>query len=424
MFIDIAKIKVKAGDGGHGKVSFHREKYITHGGPDGGDGGRGGNIVFKIDDNLSTLMDFRYKRRYAAKNGENGGSKKCSGKSADDLVIKVPRGTVIREQNSGQIIKDMSDNEPFIVAKGGIGGWGNHHFATPTRQSPHFAKNGMPGKEFDLTLELKLLADVGLVGFPNVGKSTLLSVISAAKPKIADYHFTTITPNLGVVYVEEGKSFVATDIPGIIEGAHEGAGLGHAFLRHVDRCRLLLHLVDVSGREGRDPIEDFNTICHELSSYNHIIATRPQIVVASKTDLVDEENDNIERLREAATAKGYLFLELSSVTNTGVRELIYTTWDNLKDLPPIEIFETEYVEEEKVLDPKDTVITRLDDTTYTVEGDWIFRLMGRINLEDYESRMYFEKMARKAGIFDMLVEAGVKEGDSVYIYEFAFDFVE
>lgn len=423
MFIDIAKISIKAGDGGNGKVHFHREKYITHGGPDGGDGGNGGNIVFKVDDNLSTLMDFRYKRRYTAQNGEPGGKKKCSGKNADDLIIRVPRGTIIKEQTTGHVIKDMSDDEPFICAKGGLGGWGNQHFATPTRQAPRFAKNGMLGQIFDITLELKLLADVGLVGFPNVGKSTLLSVISAAKPKIADYHFTTIVPNLGVVRVEEGASFVATDIPGIIEGAADGAGLGHAFLRHVDRCRLLLHLVDVSGREGRDPVSDFNIICDELASYNHNISSRPQIVVASKIDLVEEDNDNIERLRAAAQEKGYDFMELSSVINRGVDDLVYKTWDKLKDLPQITIFEPEYQPEEIVYDPADVTVT-VEDGVFYVEGHWLHRLLSSVNMDDYESKMYFEKMATNNGIFQKLVDAGVKEGDPVVMYDLEFEYVE
>ncbi|MFI3114592.1 MAG: GTPase ObgE [Clostridia bacterium] len=423
MFIDVAKIKIKAGDGGNGKVNFHREKYITNGGPDGGDGGNGGNIVFLVDDNLSTLMDFRYKRKYHAQNGEPGGSRKCSGKNAQDLVIRVPRGTVIREEETGLIIKDMSDSEPYICAKGGTGGWGNQHFATPTRQAPRFAKNGLEGKEFDITLELKLLADVGLLGFPNVGKSTLLSVVSSAKPKIADYHFTTLVPQLGMVRIDEGQSFVITDIPGIIEGASEGAGLGHDFLRHVDRCRVLLHLVDVSGREGRDPVEDFETICNEVAKFNHSISTRPQIVVASKTDLVDDENDNIEKLRKVALERGYEFMELSSVTNTGVKELMYKTWQHLEKLPETMIYEPEYIEPEKTFNPSDTKITR-DGDVYYVEGNWLHRLLSGVNMDNYESRMYFEKQAEDAGIYKKLVEAGIKEGDTVCMYDLEFEYVE
>ena len=289
MFVDIAKIRIKAGDGGNGAVSFHREKYVANGGPDGGDGGRGGNIVFQADTNLSTLLDFRYKRRFIAQNGENGKSARCSGKGAPDLIIKVPLGTLIKEAETGRILADISTHEPVIVARGGKGGWGNQHFATPTRQIPRFAKPGLPGEAYEVTLELKLLADVGLVGFPNVGKSTLVSVVSEAKPKIANYHFTTLTPVLGVVKIAEGKNFVMADIPGLIEGASEGVGLGHEFLRHVERCRLNVHVVDVSGCEGRDPVEDFETINRELETFNADLAARPMIVAANKCDMATEE---------------------------------------------------------------------------------------------------------------------------------------
>ncbi len=335
MFIDIAKIKIISGKGGDGKVSFHREKYIAAGGPDGGDGGRGGSVVFRVDDNLSTLLDFRYKKKYAAPNGENGMGKRMKGKDGEDLVIRVPRGTLLRDQKTGQIIKDLSDDEPFVAAKGGNGGWGNTHFATPTRQAPRFAKPGLAGQELDVTLELKLLADVGLVGFPNVGKSTLLSMVSAARPKIANYHFTTLIPNLGVVRIGEGQSFVMADIPGIIEGASEGAGLGHDFLRHIDRCRLLLHLVDAAGSEGRDPIEDVRAINAELAGYSASLAARPQILVANKADLLGGERAPVERLRAFAEENGWLFAEISAATNTGVRELIQLTWRELSELPPV-----------------------------------------------------------------------------------------
>ena len=297
MFIDKVKITVKAGNGGNGAVAFHREKYVAAGGPDGGDGGKGGNIVLRVNDNLSTLMDFRYKRKYAAAPGQDGQGARCSGKRGEDLVIQVPRGTVVRDAATNEIIKDMSDDADFILCKGGRGGWGNKHFATPTRQVPRFAKAGLPGEEHEVVLELKLLADVGLVGFPNVGKSTLLSVTSNARPKIANYHFTTLYPNLGVIYVDEGVSFVMADIPGIIEGAAEGAGLGHDFLRHIDRCRLLVHIVDVSGSEDRDPIEDFEKINAELRDYSPELAERPMIVAANKCDLIPEGSDNLERLR-------------------------------------------------------------------------------------------------------------------------------
>ena len=334
MFIDTAKIWIHAGKGGDGKVSFHREKYVASGGPDGGDGGRGGSVIFQVDDNLATLMDFRYKRKYTAPPGENGGSKRCTGKDGKSLVIRVPRGTILRDAKTGQIIKDLSDDEPFVAAKGGNGGWGNTHFATATRQTPRFAKPGLPGEDREIQLELKLLADVGLVGFPNVGKSTLLSMASAARPKIANYHFTTLVPNLGVVSIGEGESFVMADIPGIIEGASEGAGLGHDFLRHIDRCRLLLHIVDAAGSEGRDPIDDLEKINSELAQYSISLENRPQIVVANKTDLIPEEDhEMLDMIREWAENHGFVYMEMSAATNQGVRELMYRTWELLQELP-------------------------------------------------------------------------------------------
>ena len=316
-FVDKARITIKAGNGGNGAVAFHREKYVAAGGPDGGDGGRGGDIVFVVDDNMSTLMDFRYKRKYVAGNGADGQGKRCSGKDGDSLYIRVPRGTLVRDTETGGIMHDMSDGKDFVAARGGKGGWGNKHFATPTRQVPRFAKPGLPGEAHDITLELKLLADVGLVGFPNVGKSTLLSVVSKAHPKIANYHFTTLFPNLGVVYVDEGRSFVMADIPGIIEGASEGAGLGHDFLRHIDRCRLLVHLVDVSGSEGRDPVEDFEAINAELRAYSDVLGSRMQIVAANKCDLLGDDRTNIDRLRAHVEAQGYAFFEMSAAAHTG-----------------------------------------------------------------------------------------------------------
>ena len=324
-FVDTAKITVKAGNGGNGCVSFHREKYVAAGGPDGGDGGNGGNIILQVDDNLSTLMDFRYKRKYVAENGVDGMGQRKSGKDGKSLTIRVPRGTLVRDAETGEIIKDMSDSEPYILCRGGKGGWGNTHFATPTRQAPRFAKSGLPGESLDVVLELKLLADVVLIGFPNVGKSTLLSVVSRAQPKIANYHFTTLFPNLGVVYVEEGVSFVMADIPGIIEGASEGAGLGHDFLRHIDRCRLLVHVVDVSGSEGRDPVEDFDAINAELKQYSPDLAERPQIVAANKVDILPPDSDNLERLRTHVEALGYTLLEISAAAHQGTRELVKKT---------------------------------------------------------------------------------------------------
>ena len=337
-FIDKARITVRAGNGGNGAVAFHREKYVAAGGPDGGDGGDGGSIIVQVDDNMSTLMDFRYKRKYVAAPGVDGQGGRKSGKDGQSLTIRVPRGTLIRDAETGEIIKDMSDSEPFVLCKGGRGGWGNQHFATPTRQVPRFAKAGLPGESHDVVLELKLLADVGLVGFPNVGKSTLLSVVSKAHPKIANYHFTTLYPNLGVVYVDEGVSFVMADIPGIIEGASEGAGLGHDFLRHIDRCRLLVHLVDVSGSEGRDPIADFDAINAELKQYSPQLAQRPQIVVANKTDLLADP-DQLETFRSHVQEAGYEFMAMSAATHQGTRELVQAIARRLAELPPVTVYE-------------------------------------------------------------------------------------
>ena len=336
------------------------------------------------------------------------------GKDGADLVIRVPRGTIIRDQKTGQVIKDMSDDEPFVAAKGGNGGWGNTHFATPTRQAPRFAKPGQPGVEMEIVLELKLLADVGLVGFPNVGKSTLLSMVSAARPKIANYHFTTLIPNLGVVRVGEEQSFVMADIPGIIEGASEGAGLGHDFLRHVDRCRLLLHLVDVSGSEGRDPIEDVETINAELAGYSEFLAARPQILVANKTDLLGEDRAPVERLRAYAEEKGFEFLELSAATNQGVRELVLKTWEALQELPPVFVYEPEYVPEAPEPTEREITVEKVEDY-YVVGGAWIEKIMGSVNTDDYESRQYMDRMLKKAGVYDRLEAMGVQEGDFVVI---------
>ncbi len=423
MFIDVAKIKIVSGKGGDGKVGFHREKYVAAGGPDGGDGGRGGSVVFKVDDNLSTLLDFRYKKKYVAAAGENGMSKRMKGKDGADLVIRVPRGTIIRDQKTGQIIHDMSDNEPFIAAKGGNGGWGNTHFATPTRQAPRFAKPGQAGVERDIILELKLLADVGLVGFPNVGKSTLLSVVSAARPKIANYHFTTLIPNLGVVRIGEEQSFVMADIPGIIEGASEGAGLGHDFLRHIDRCRLLLHLVDVSGSEGRDPVQDIETINAELAGYSDFLAARPQIIVANKTDLLNEDNqENLERLKIYAKEKGFDFVELSAATHNGVQQLMLKTWDELQQLPPVFVYEPEYVEMQPEVTERDITIEKVEDY-YVVGGAWIEKIMGSVNTDDYESRQYMDRMLKKAGVYDKLEQMGIEEGDFVVIGDIEFEYV-
>ncbi|MEE1503071.1 MAG: GTPase ObgE [Acutalibacteraceae bacterium] len=422
MFVDIAKIKIKAGDGGNGAVAFHREKYVAAGGPDGGDGGRGGNIVFKVNDNLSTLADFRYKRKYKAPNGEPGQTGRRNGRRGEDLVIEVPRGTVIREIHSGKVMADMSDDDEFIAAKGGRGGWGNHHFATPTRQAPRFSKPGVPGEEWEVSLELKLLADVGLLGFPNVGKSTLISVVSQAKPIIADYHFTTLTPVLGVVSMGEGNSFVMADIPGLIEGASDGIGLGHEFLRHVERCRLLVHIVDAAGSEGRDPIEDFNTINAELVKFNPDMADLPQIVVGNKIDLATDEQ--LEKLEKYFTEKGYQYFSMCAPIVEGTQEIINAVAAKLATLPPIKKYEKEEIPLEffeKNSSGKFTIT--VEDDVYSVEAEWLLKILQRTDLDDYESLQYFQRVLQSSGIIDALEEKGIQEGDTVVIYDLEFDFV-
>ena len=422
MFVDKVQIRIKAGNGGDGAISFHREKYVAAGGPDGGDGGRGGNVVFMVDTNLSTLVDFKFKRRYIAQDGEPGRNKRCNGKSAPDLVIKVPKGTVIRDADTGRIMADMSAQEAIVLAKGGNGGWGNTHFATPTRQVPRFAKPGLPGEEYTIDMELKLLADVGLVGFPNVGKSTLISVVSAAKPKIANYHFTTLTPVLGVVSVEEGKSFVMADIPGLIQGASEGIGLGHEFLRHVERCRLILHVVDVSGIEGRDPIEDFKAINEELKNFNEELASRPQIVAANKCDMATPEQ--IASFRTFIEGQGYEMFEISAATRSGAQPLVYAISKLLDTLPPIKQYEVEHVplsEIEKKI--KNEFQIHMEDGIYVVEGDWLMQVLGLVDVNDYESLQYFQRVLRKSGIIDKLEEMGIQEGDTVSILNFEFDYI-
>lgn len=424
MFVDIANIHLKAGNGGNGAVSFHREKYVAAGGPDGGDGGRGGNIVFQVDDNLSTLADFRYKRKYAAQNGENGKAGRSTGKSAMPLLIKVPRGTIVKETETGRIIADLSDDEPVVIAKGGNGGWGNTHFATSTRQIPRFAKNGNPGEELDVTLELKLLADVGLIGFPNVGKSTFLSVVSEAKPNIANYHFTTLTPVLGVIRMGEGSSFVMADIPGLIEGASEGIGLGHEFLRHVERCRMLVHVVDISGSEGRDPIDDFEKINAELSAFSEDLTTRPQVVVGNKCDLCEEEE--IAKYKEYFEGKGYKFFPAMAAIAEGTGDVINYVAAELTKLPAIKVYEAEPKPELDLnTDKKRTFNIRVCDGVYFVEdAPWIMDVMNTVDPDDYESLQYFERVMRQTGIIDALRKAGVQEGDTVSVYDVEFDFVD
>ena len=420
-FIDKARILVRAGAGGGGAVAFHREKYVAAGGPDGGDGGRGGDVVLVVDGHMSTLMDFRYKTKYVAPAGENGGTKRCSGKAGEPLVIKVPRGTVVRDNATGEIICDMAGDDKFVLAQGGRGGWGNQHFATPTRQVPHFAKSGLPGQERDVILELKLLADVGLVGFPNVGKSTLLSVVSHAQPKIANYHFTTLFPNLGVVDLGEGTSFVLADIPGLIEGANQGAGLGHDFLRHVDRCRLLIHIVDVSGSEGRDPVADFEAIQAELSDYSEELAARPMIVAGNKTDIA-ESRDGLEALKAHVEVLGMPFFEISAAAHKGTRELMLFAASRLAELPPITVYEPTYVERPPEIDVSEPpTIERVDDT-WVVDGPWLRQLMANVNFDDIESKNWFEKQLRDSGLYKRLEELGIEDGDLICLYNLEFEY--
>ncbi len=421
-FIDTARITVRAGNGGNGAVSFHREKYVAAGGPDGGDGGHGGNIVLRVDNHMSTLMDFRYKRKYTAPNGNDGSSRRCTGRDGEDLVIKVPRGTVVRDQETNEIICDMSGEEDFILARGGKGGWGNQHFATPTRQVPRFAKAGLPGQSRDVVLELKLLADVGLVGFPNVGKSTLLSVVTRAQPKIANYHFTTLFPNLGVVPMGEGRSFVLADIPGIIEGAAEGAGLGHDFLRHIDRCRLLIHVVDVSGSEGRDPVEDFDAICAELEQWSPELAARKMIVAANKVDIM-EDPELLDKLRSHVENRGCELFEMSAATHMGTQELMYAAARELEELPPVIVYEPTYVERPPEVDTSVPLeIVQDDDGTWLVDGPWLRQLMANVNFGDHESRNWFDKRLREAGVFQQMEDMGVQDGDLVCLYNLEFEY--
>ena len=422
MFVDKVRITVSGGRGGDGAVAFHREKYISAGGPDGGDGGHGGSVILRVSDHMTTLLDFRYKRKYVAESGENGRGSHMHGKRGQSLVIEVPRGTVIRDAETNAVIVDMSTDDEFIIAKGGRGGWGNAHFATPNRQVPRFAKAGLKGQSRDIVMELKLLADVGLVGFPNVGKSTLLSVTSNARPKIANYHFTTLFPNLGVIYVDEGVSFVMADIPGIIEGAAEGAGLGHDFLRHIDRCRLLVHVVDVSGSEARDPVEDFHAICEELHNYSVDLGDRPMIVAANKVDIMDPESDNLERLREAVAEAGCELYEISAGTTQGTKNLMRVVAEKLRTLPPVTIYEPEYVAPVvEAGDPKALEIEHYGNT-WLITGVWLERLIQNINFDDYESRNHFDTLLHKCGLYARLEEMGIEDGDTVDIYDFQFEY--
>jgi len=424
MFIDKAKIFAKAGNGGNGAISFHREKYVNAGGPDGGDGGKGGDVIFIVDDNMSTLVEFRYKRKFIAKDGDNGDRRERSGRAADDLVIKVPRGTLVKELETGRLIADLSTNEPVIIAKGGKGGAGNQHFATATRQIPRFAKPGKIGEENEFMLELKLLADVGLVGFPNVGKSTLISVVSAAKPVIANYHFTTLTPVLGVVKLGEGKNFVMADIPGLIEGASEGVGLGHDFLRHVERCRLIVHIVDVSGIEGREPIEDFEAINIELANFSEELSARPQIVVANKCDMATREQ--IDSFKEYITSKNYTFFEISAATTQGTKELVQEIGVQVEKLPPIKQYEAQPITAQERFEKENKYnsfeITE-EDAVYTIEAPFLENILAAANTEDYESLQYFQRVLKSSGILDKLEEMGIHEGDTVRVAGFEFEYL-
>jgi GTPase len=422
MFVDIAKISVKAGNGGNGAVAFHREKYVASGGPDGGDGGRGGNIVFRVDTSLSTLADFRYKRKYSASNGQDGRGNRCNGKKGEDLVICVPKGTVIREVESGVVLADMSTEEDFVAARGGNGGWGNSHFATATRQTPRFAKNGAPGEAWDLQLELKLLADVGLLGFPSVGKSTLISVVSQAKPKIAEYHFTTLSPVLGVVSMGEGSSFVMADIPGLIEGAADGVGLGHEFLRHVERCRLLVHIVDVAGSEGRDPITDFNAINEELAKFNPDMVNLPQIVAGNKIDMASDEQ--IEAFKNYVEGLGYEYFSICAPIKEGTKELMNAVAAKLATLPPIKQYEAEEIPLEVLEKKKDRGFkVTVEDDMYFVEADWLIPILNQIDLDDYESLQYLQRVLNSSGINQELIDRGIEDGDTVVLYDIEFEYV-
>ena len=423
MFIDKVIVEIRAGNGGNGAVSFHREKYVAAGGPDGGDGGKGGNVVFVIDDGASTLSDYRYKRKFSAGHGEQGGKKNCFGKNGQDCVLKVPRGTLIFDDETGRLMADMSTDEPFIAAHGGRGGWGNSHFATPTRQVPRFAKPGVPGEQFRVRLELKLLADVGLIGFPNVGKSTLVSVVSEAKPVIADYHFTTLSPVLGMVRVGEGESFVMADIPGVIEGASEGVGLGHDFLRHVERCRLLVHVVDVAGSEGRDPLTDFDTINTELAKFSESLAALPMIVAGNKCDLATDEQ--LEAFAKAMEERGYDYYPMMAPIAHGTQEIVFACAQKLRELPPVKAFEPDPVvlpDPETLASERVPQITVLDDV-YEVRADWLLPILRTIDVDDYESLQYFQRVLVSSGVIKALEDAGVQEGDTVSLYDFEFEFI-
>jgi len=422
MFVDIAKIFIRSGNGGNGAVSFRREKYAPLGGPDGGDGGSGGDVVFVVDESMRTLLDFKYKRKHCADNGDNGGTTNCYGKAGKDAIIKVPKGTVIKDAASNKIIVDLVDEgQKAVICKGGRGGRGNAKFATSTRQAPEFAEPGMPGEEIDVTLELKLIADVGLIGFPNVGKSTILSMVTGAKPKIANYHFTTLTPNLGVAEIKGVNSFVIADIPGLIEGAHEGIGLGIDFLRHVERTRILIHVIDVSGIEGRDPVDDYFSINEELKLYSEKLSNKPQIIAANKTDIGGYE-ENLAKLQKVIDNEGHKLFTISAATNTGLRELFLYASQLLSTLPVEESSETEmFIPGEKHFTYE---FYKDDDGAYCYRGSFVDRLLLSTNIYDPDSLKYFHKMLDKHGIIEDLRQRGIKDGDLVRMNDFEFDFVD
>ncbi len=419
MFIDTAKVSLKAGDGGNGAVTFRREKYVANGGPDGGDGGKGGDIVLVGNTHLTTLADFRYKRKYSAPNGARGEGGCRAGRKGEDIVIALPMGTVVKDAETGRILADISTEHPVVIAKGGGGGAGNRHFATATRQCPRFAKAGAPGEEREVLFELKLLADVGLVGFPNAGKSTLIAAMSNARPEIADYPFTTLRPNLGVVYRED-HLFVMADIPGIIEGAAQGVGLGHEFLRHIERCRMLIQVVDAASTEGRDPKSDYDIICSELERYSPLLACLPRVVAANKTDSAIPEM--LDDFCAYVRAKGFEVFPISAATGAGLKELKHHIFQILPSLPAIKVYEPEPEPEIKIENNRPFTVTN-NEGVFIIEAPWLVRILNSVNMDDYESLQYFQRVLRQSGIIDELERRGVNEGDTVSIYDFEFEYL-
>lgn len=424
MFVDRVQIHIKGGNGGNGAVSFYRAKYITHGGPDGGDGGKGGDVIFVADEGINTLMDFRYKRVFRGMPGQDGGKRNCTGADGDDVIIKVPVGTVIKEAETGKVMADMTENgQRNVLIKGGKGGKGNQHFATPTRQAPRYAERGRTSKEYDIILELKLIADVGLVGFPNVGKSTILSMVTNANPKIANYHFTTLTPNLGVVRSRWGEDFVMADIPGLIEGASEGIGLGHEFLRHIERTKVFIHVVDGAALEGIDPIENIEKIKNELEKYKEGLSDRPTVIAVNKMDLPQAE-ENFERIKAEYESESVKVFPISAATNTGLDDMLQAVADILKDYPEDIIFEQEYdeFEEQETIDTEPFTITQLSEHYFVVEGVGVEKMMGYTNIDTEKGFAFFQKYLREKGIIQALEEKGINEGDTVKIYDLEFEF--